>query len=374
MIKIVFTNILLCISLVQFGQIVADHTIVDQYDDIPQYYIDKVKKMLLIYAGESHSEGIGEGLKLLEAANSKYQVNVTTSGPPESYTTTHLREDRVTYGDLNYPWNWVRNYGEEDWYKTATAKTRTKDGITYCNGNGYIIAAMGFGWCWDGEETELDMPDYLRATQEYIDYCLEKSYPTQIFFTTGPVDNENYTAIGETGYHKYLAYEAIRDYVDLNPTRVLFDYADILSYDTPNGSPNTTSWNGHTFPIITATNEGDGSIAHIGSEGVLKLAKAMWWMLARIAGWDGGVTSVLDTSEKESQIWTEIKVDELNVHIPSELSSGKVNIYTLEGSLKASKQIYGDLISFNISFLPSGLYILVIRHSAGAKSQKIILP
>ena len=39
------------------GQIIADHTIVARFDDIPQEYIDKVKKMWLVYA-ESHSEAI----------------------------------------------------------------------------------------------------------------------------------------------------------------------------------------------------------------------------------------------------------------------------------------------------------------------------
>ncbi len=28
-------------------QIIADHTVVDKYDDIPEYYIEEVKKMVL---------------------------------------------------------------------------------------------------------------------------------------------------------------------------------------------------------------------------------------------------------------------------------------------------------------------------------------
>ena len=36
-------------------QIIADHTVVDRYDDIPAYYIAEVKKMLVWFAGESHS-------------------------------------------------------------------------------------------------------------------------------------------------------------------------------------------------------------------------------------------------------------------------------------------------------------------------------
>ena len=30
---------------------------------------------------------------------------------------------------------------------------------------------------------------------------------------------------------------------------------------------------------------------HMGPESGIRLAKAMWWMLARIAGWDGGEDS-----------------------------------------------------------------------------------
>ncbi|MDZ7634151.1 MAG: fibronectin type III domain-containing protein [Bacteroidales bacterium] len=45
------------------SQIIADHTIVDRYDEIPQQYIDEVKKMWLVYAGESHARAIRVGLQ-----------------------------------------------------------------------------------------------------------------------------------------------------------------------------------------------------------------------------------------------------------------------------------------------------------------------
>ena len=48
-------------------QIIADHTVVDKFDDIPQYYIDKVKQMWVSYAGESHAINIGWGLNRLES-------------------------------------------------------------------------------------------------------------------------------------------------------------------------------------------------------------------------------------------------------------------------------------------------------------------
>lgn len=265
------------------GQIIADHTIVARFDDIPQEYIDKVKKMWLVYAGESHSEAIRTGLTQLESIDNKYQVNVKSSGTPDPYTDQHLRASGATWGDISSSTGWIYSYGEEDWFTTALAITRTKAGITYCNSNNLTISAMGFGWCWDNSITAgEDISAYLNATQEYIDFCASNGYVTKVFFTTGPVDDYS----GEASYNNYLRWKQIRDYVRLTPSAILFDYADILCYND-DGSPGTAIWNGITYPVITNKNEFPTQTGHISNAGALRLAKAMWWMLARIAGWDG---------------------------------------------------------------------------------------
>ncbi len=123
---------------------------------------------------------------------------------------------------------------------------------------------------------------YLEATEEYINYCQLNGYPTKIIFTTGPAD----FFTGEAGYQGYLKHQYIRNYVTQDSSRILFDYHDILCYDE-NGKQTMTKWKGNAYPIISKSNLGDGSIGHIGPEGALRLAKAQWWMLARIAGWDG---------------------------------------------------------------------------------------
>jgi len=313
------------LSLSSTNQIIADHTVVDKYDDIPQYYIDEVKKMWLTYPGESHSQAIRVGMALLESIDPRYSVSVKESGPPESYTTSNLRVSRATWGDLNNSSGWIYDYGEEDWFTNSTAILRTKAGITYSNTHNLGISAMGFGWCYDmvnwkqdcvardevygcywhgssksGPEGDrawglndadyaltgnsVSMDTYLNATQQYIDHCTANGYNTKVFFTTGPVDVQ---AVYEPSYQGYVKHEYIRDYVLANPSRILFDYADILCYDDGSEAPNTLTWNGHTYPVITDTNLGDGMVGHIGSAGAVRLAKAMWWMLARIAGWDG---------------------------------------------------------------------------------------
>jgi hypothetical protein len=268
------------------SQIIADHTIVDRYDDIPQCYIDQVKKMYFVVAGESHSLGYMSGLVTLESLNGTYDINYVAT--PEAYTDTHLRISRTTWGDLDNAAGWLTSYGEEDWFTSPTAISRTKAGITYCHDNSLEMSAFGFGWCYDGGI--LDATDYLSATQAYVDYCTTNGYNTKVFFTTGPVDDWNARAT-EGAYDKYLMYQSIRDYVAANSTRILFDYADILCYDYGSETPNTQTWNGHTFPVITTTNNLPDGVGHISEIGTIRIAKAVWWMMARIAGWDGVSTT-----------------------------------------------------------------------------------
>jgi hypothetical protein len=270
--------ILVWISLVQHGQIIADHTVVDKFDDIPQYWIDQVKKMWMSYPGESHSESIRRGLELLEAYNSVYQVEVAEYTGPAPYTTSYLRADANTWGDLANETGWIRWYGEEDWYTSETAIARTKAGITYCNTIGPALSAIGFGLCYgDGGG------NYITATQQYVDYCNANHYPTRVFFTTGPVDQATHL------YSWTVFYNAIRSHVASDPSLILFDFADILCYNNDGSGPNTAIDPdvGLTVPFITTESASPVEGYHFSKTGALRLAKAMWWMLARIAGWDG---------------------------------------------------------------------------------------
>ncbi|MBN2401923.1 MAG: hypothetical protein JXN64_05950 [Spirochaetes bacterium] len=265
------------------AQIIADHTVVDLYDDIPQVWIDEGKKMWLVIAGESHSAAYRTGLLNLEGSYPTYVVNVTDSGTPEAYTTSHLRVSRGTWGDNSHETGWIYSYGEEDWFTGSNAVSRTKAGISYCHANNLTISAFGLGWCWDNGIDADEMINYLTATVDYMDYCTASNIPTKIIFTTGPVDGYS----GEGAYNNYLRWQAVRDYIAAIPEAILFDYADILCYDNGATDPNTITWNGHTFPTITANNEEPEQTGHITNAGALRLAKAMWWMLARMAGWDG---------------------------------------------------------------------------------------
>lgn len=324
------------------GPIIADHTVVDQYADIPQAYLDLIKKMWVSVPGESHSYAYRRGCELLQDADSRFQVNVLEDGTPEAYTDQHLRMSRATWGDVDNASGWHYGYGEEDWYTSDTAIQRTKAHLTYCHAHGPTLAAMGFGWCWDmtwqndpggttdpvhqvqwagsseggpdgslrwgldaGDETltgnSVCMDTYLGATQQYIDHCQANGYLTKVFFTTGPVDGGGNT--DENGYQRHLKHEHLRNYVKANNSRILFDYADILCWSNA-GDQQTTEWTDHggtprTYQVIHDDNMNDlagnydDSVGHIGERGALRLAKALWWMLARLAGWDGTPANAL---------------------------------------------------------------------------------
>ena len=285
------------ISIVQYGQIIADHTVVDKFGDIPQTYIDLVKKMWVSYPGESHSEDTRSGMIAFTSAYPKYAMNSPLSGTPEAYTADHLRYSRATWGDIDHATGWIYDYGEEDWFTyfdgtyhyAPNAITRTEAGIAYCNSGGLVLNATGFGWCWDYNDG-INADWYLTATQAYIDFCTSHGYSTKVFFTTGPTGNDGILP-PSMNYILSLRFQQIRDYVAADGTRILFDFADILAYNDA-GVLTTETYGTHTYPSYSSDNDAGAGLNHMGTVGAIRLAKAMWWMLARIAGWDGGTTTI----------------------------------------------------------------------------------
>lgn len=419
---ILFVLLMICrVEWIQ-AQIIADHTVVDKYAQIPQQYIEKVKEMWVIVAGESHSKGYRIGCRLLEELDPRFQVNIRESGVPEGYTNAHMRLSSATWGDLNNSSGWIYSYGEEDWFTNATALSSTRAHLTYCNTNNLTIAAMGFGWCWDmtsnnwpagtpdpvyqvrwagrssggpegskrwgldaGDfvltENSVCMDTYLNATDGYNAHCIANGYPTKVFYTTGPVDaNEN---LGENGYQRFIKHEYIRSFVRADEGRILFDYADILCWNDA-GERRVVSWtdfSGITQPYqaIHADNlidmnggyveDGD----HIGERGAVRLAKALWWMLARIAGWDGQPLAADTKPLAEKMIVYPVPAKDFLIVEPGD-NSGLIQaeLFDIRGNIILSEQISGTGARINLNGLNSGVYILKIAAGGRIAYRKVV--
>ncbi len=425
--SILVIQIVLTISLFQTKsfsqQIIADHTVVDKYSDIPQFYLNKVKEMWITLPGESHSYGYRKGCELLATLDPDYSVSILESGTPEGYTNEHLRLSKATWGDVNDAAGWRYGYGEEDWYTSALAITRTKDHLTYCNTQNFEIAAMGFGWCWDMTWTNspggtidpvykvrwagssdggpegnliwgLDADDatltgnsvcmdtYLNATTEYINHCTSNGYSTKVFFTTGPVDGDDNT--GENGYQRSIKHDYIRNYVLASTDRILFDYADILCWSNE-GVQNTVSWTDYsstlkTFQYIHSDNmldldgtyEEDGD--HIGQRGAVRLAKALWWLLARIAGWDGTTTDIKPAYNNSAiiSVYPNPVKDIITVQTNETSNECYLSLLNVNGQEQKRQQIKNSSIQIDISNLASGVYFVKLVTAKTIEVRKII--
>lgn len=321
----------------QPSAIIIDHTAVALFASIPQYYIDKVKTMRLNVLGESHSTGYVRGVGFVTedyGSNfaSELGMNTVTSADP---VTDRFRVDRVRRSGSN----WIDSTGEEEWYTNASGIAGMKSHINWNNTNAHKIDALLFGWCWDmtwhndvggtvdpvygvrwagssegGPQGDMrwgldsgdtaltgntiNLDTYLNATEDYQATINAAGQNTVVVFTTGPVDGGGNT--GERGYQRHLKQERIRNHV-LTNNRVLFDYEDILTHNDA-GQVNNISWNGHTFPYMHPSNMQDYRTVtcgvsspcahtedgdHIGEVGALRIGKAQWVLMARLAGWDG---------------------------------------------------------------------------------------
>ena len=276
-----------CVSLAIFSSvclaepIIIDHTCTD-LSKIPSYWLEQAKQLAFHYAHTSHGSQVTSGIQNLESQNMEYSVAIRTSAseglPPV--------EDPPAFRmyDGNPPETYI---SPDDYWDGESGKNRTR-AVADTGSYGFSM------WSWCGQVSSAS-ESYIQSYLDSINLFETEYQEMRFIYMTGHLDGT-----GATGT-LHVRNEQIRSYCRAND-KVLFDFADIERYDPDGndyldqGANDNCDYSGGNWAVEWC-NDHPGSdlcsvcsCAHSQSLNCNVKARAFWWMLARLAGWNPNIS------------------------------------------------------------------------------------
>lgn len=280
--------------------IVVDHTSVELFDQIPDEYVEAAAALRMLYIDRSVGQNIHEALDCLSAATGEEAPN-------------HCRRSEHNVADYSVDpseldWSHPGGYDRSNWHfftwegDCARWSQKVDCFIAIVNPliAQYDVVSFQYSYLAVVEESDIAAQPggYFADNPTYSDVYDQEAYEAQhpdtvfIYWTT--------SLARSIGTHVAAEFnDQMRQYAIANG-KPLFDVADILAH-TPDGQSCYDNRDGVAYleenhpddgqdlPAICQeyTTETDGG--HLGrvSAGKIRVAKAFWVLMARIAGWDG---------------------------------------------------------------------------------------
>ncbi|MBI2923656.1 MAG: hypothetical protein HYY18_21580 [Planctomycetes bacterium] len=222
--------------------------------EVPRVALDRARKLDVLFGHQSVGGNLLDGLAALAGEDEeRFGVERAEDPAPEWF------EEHDGWGDF------YAGENEDPFGKIEHFRRKIRD-----EGFGKRVAVASVKLCWidfAGKQGEAK-----RTFEKYRDAMesLEKEFSKVKFvWWTAPLKTaENATR------HEYN--EMVRGYCS-EKGKALFDIADLSARDGSKPS-------GRSPVLLAKYAEDEG---HLNEQGRMRAAKAWWWLMARLAGWDG---------------------------------------------------------------------------------------
>ncbi len=277
---------------------VIDHSSID-IEKIPGHWVEEVKQeqVLIQCVGQSHSYQYENGLLLLEQNNPHFAVQIADS-IIDLNTENRLHILRSQYSTLYNKW---QDKGDDkDYWSTEAGKGMTLDSAHQAISEGHPLTASLWCWCWDicnptgffsqsNDFTEEHIGWYLNAIDQFNqDVSIS---PTVFVYHTSVSDCSEY--LNPDGPWRVTYFNEFIRQAAIQANGILLDQADIVNWNIDNTAQRIEPDDqGRTVYLrhmdydesnLPDTMDGD----HANDALCLRKASAIWYLAARLAGWDG---------------------------------------------------------------------------------------